>query len=172
MDTGCGPDHGGSPDHQRSCSASPEVANESTPVERPSGEPYTELKKEDYVFCASSENLKLYFQPSTTHFLVENLQDGSQWYSSPQDLEEETGSRLEQMKMQASLVVDYTNLNTKKTGTTNTYAGSVAQRRLYGGTAAGRSLLSLFYLRNRRHDSLLCKAGRKFFDNRRGYGGD
>lgn len=107
------------------CSASPEVANESTPVERPSGEPYTELKKEDYVFCASSENLKLYFQPSTTHFLVENLQDGSQWYSSPQDLEEETGSRLEQMKMQASLVVDYTNLNTKKTGTTNTYAGSV-----------------------------------------------
>lgn len=108
------------------CAAAPqEAAGNEQPTEWPSGEAYTQLDKEDYVLCASSDKLELYFQPSTTHFLVKNLQDNSQWYSSPQILEEETASRLEQMKMQASLLIDYTDIGTNKVSTTNTYTGSV-----------------------------------------------
>lgn len=108
------------------CAAAPqETAGSDRPAERPSGEAYTQLDKEEYVLCASSDKLELYFQPSTTHFLVRNLQDDSQWYSSPQILEEETASRLEQMKMQASLLIDYTDISTNKVSTTNTYTGSV-----------------------------------------------
>lgn len=86
---------------------------------------YPDTKGTEYVTCADSGSLRLSFCPSTTHFLVENTDDGSLWYSSPQDLSGETASKLVQMKMQASLIIDYTDTAAKKTGNINTYTGSV-----------------------------------------------
>lgn len=89
------------------------------------GTEYSDLKNTEYVQCAQDGSLKLSFCPSTTHFCIENTKDGSLWYSSPQDLSGETASRLLQMKMQASLIIDYTDTDAKKTGNINTYTGSV-----------------------------------------------
>lgn len=89
------------------------------------GTEYSDLKNTEYVQCAQDGSLKLSFCPSTTHFCIENTKDGSLWYSSPQDLSGETASKLVQMKMQASLIIDYTDTEAKKTGNINTYTGSV-----------------------------------------------
>ena len=89
------------------------------------GTEYSDLKNTEYVQCAQDGFLKLSFCPSTTHFCIENTKDGSLWYSSPQDLSGETATKLVQMKMQASLIIDYTDTDAKKTGNINTYTGSV-----------------------------------------------
>ncbi len=86
---------------------------------------YTDTKSTEYVRCADNGPLRLSFCPATTHFCIENTDDGSLWYSSPQDLSGETASKLVQMKMQASLIIDYTDTAAKKTGNINTYTGSV-----------------------------------------------
>ena len=86
---------------------------------------YSDTKNTEYVICAQNGSLKLSFCPATTHFCIENTKDGSLWYSSPQDLSGETASKLVQMKMQASLIIDYTDTAAKKTGNINTYTGSV-----------------------------------------------
>lgn len=99
--------------------------NDSNKKPQIAAEKYSDIKGTEYVECAQSGALKLSFCPSTTHFRIENTEDGSLWYSSPQDLSDETASKLVQMKMQASLIIDYTDTLAKKTGNINTYTGSV-----------------------------------------------
>lgn len=89
------------------------------------GTAYTETDNTDYVFCAESGSLKLYFCPNTTHFKVENTADGSVWCSSPEDFTNETASKLIQMRMSASLVINYTDVEADKSGNINSYTGSV-----------------------------------------------
>ncbi len=101
--------------------------------ERPSFEsktPYTELSKEEFVLSAQKGDLKLYFNPATTHFMVENTKDNSVWYSNPQDAEEdEYAAKLTQMQMQSTLIVEYTNVEKNKTTALNLYTASVRSKK-------------------------------------------
>lgn len=107
--------------------------NEKTEYERPVFEKetaYTDKSVEEFVLATEKGDLKLYFDPSTTHFMVENKADGSIWCSNPQDAEEdEYAAKLTQMQMMSTLVVDYTNTETKKTTALNIYTAAVRSKK-------------------------------------------
>ena len=91
---------------------------------------YTDKANNEFVLAAEKDGLKLSFMPSTTHFMVENTIDGSVWYSNPQNAEEdEYAAKLTQMQMQSTLVVEYTNVETKKTTALNLYTSSVRSKK-------------------------------------------
>lgn len=106
---------------------------EKEPLDRPtfSGETaYTDKANNEFVLAAEKDGLKLSFMPSTTHFMVENTIDGSVWYSNPQNAEEdEYASKITQMQMQSTLIVDYTNTETKKTTALNLYTSAVRSKK-------------------------------------------
>lgn len=109
------------------------VAQKNQEVERPEfakETAYTDISNEEFVLCAESCGLKLYFKPSTTHFMVENTNDGSVWYSNPQDAEEdEYAVKLTQMQMMSTLIVEYVNITTKKTTSLNLYTAAVRSKK-------------------------------------------
>ena len=109
------------------------VAQNDQTVERPKftkETEYTDISNEEFVLCAESGGLKLYFKPSTTHFMVENTSDGSVWYSNPQNVEEdEYAVKLTQMKMMSTLIVEYVNISTKKTTSLNLYTAVVRSKK-------------------------------------------
>lgn len=91
---------------------------------------YSDKTVEEFVLAGEKGGLKLYFNPSTTHFMVENTLDGSVWYSNPQNAEEdEYAAKLTQMQMMSTLVVDYTNIETKKTTSLNLYTSAVRSKK-------------------------------------------
>lgn len=91
---------------------------------------YTKLETEEYILCAESDDLKLFFQPSTTHFKVENINDASVWYSNPQNAESDTyAKKLVQMQMMSTLVVEYINIGTQKTTELNLYTAAVRSKK-------------------------------------------
>ncbi|MBO7218070.1 MAG: hypothetical protein J6V50_05160 [Clostridia bacterium] len=84
--------------------------------------PYTDINNEEFVLAAEKGGLKLYFQPLTTHFMVENKADGSVWYSNPQNAnDDEYASRLIQMQMNSTLLIEYLNVDNQKIETLNLY---------------------------------------------------
>lgn len=104
-------------------------ASEHTAAERPVFEnetPCSDLSGAEFIQCGESGDLKLSFQPATTHFRVENAADGSVWHSNPQNAEEDGyATKLTQMQMMSTLAVEYTNVETKKTTSLNLYTASV-----------------------------------------------
>lgn len=91
--------------------------------EFPKATPYTDINNEEFVLAAEKGDLKLYFQPLTTHFMVENKADGSVWYSNPQNVnDDEYASGLTKMQMNSTLMVEYLNADNQKTETLNLYA--------------------------------------------------
>lgn len=88
--------------------------------------PYKDIKNNDFVLCSESENLRLSFQPSTTQIKVENLSDGSVWYSNPQNSsEDEIASQLVKIRMMSVLDIEYVNTFTRKRTTISTYTSNV-----------------------------------------------
>ena len=88
--------------------------------------PYTDIKNNEYVLCAESGSIRLSFQPSTTQLKVENLADGSVWYSNPQNASEDiNASQLVKMRMMSVLDIEYVNTSTKKRTAINTYTSNV-----------------------------------------------
>lgn len=87
---------------------------------------YTDIKNSDYVLCGESGDLRLSFQPSTTQIKVENLKDGSLWYSNPQNPQDDiNASQLIKMRMMSVLDIEYVNTTTKKRTLINTYTSNV-----------------------------------------------
>ncbi len=95
------------------------------PITRPEfakATPYNDVNNEEFVLAAEKGNLKLYFQPLTTQFMVENKADGSVWYSNPQNAnDDEYASRLIQMQMNSTLLIEYLNADNQKIETLNLY---------------------------------------------------
>ncbi len=92
--------------------------------------PYLELSNEEFVLAAEKGDLKLYFQPSTTQFKVENAADGSVWFSNPQDIDnDEYASRLIKMQMYATMIVGYSNTESQKEETLNMYTSVVRSQK-------------------------------------------
>lgn len=90
------------------------------------GEAYKDIKNTEFVLCAQNDNISLSFQPSTTHIKVENLADGSVWYSNPQNPSEDiNASQLIKMRMMSVLEIEYTNTTTKKRTLINNYTSNV-----------------------------------------------
>ena len=109
-----------------------DVAQTSQEIERPklTETAYTDISNEEFVLCAENNGLKLYFMPSTTHFMVENTNDGSVWYSNPQNAsEDEYAVKLTQMQMMSTLIVEYVNISTKKTTSLNLYTAAVRSKK-------------------------------------------
>ncbi len=91
-----------------------------------SGTAYTDKKGTDWVECGRSGSLILSFMPHTTHFRVENINDGSVWHSNPLSPEEDPkASKLTQMRMMSTVVLEYANVDTKKRTSLNLYTASV-----------------------------------------------
>ncbi len=96
------------------------------PIKLPEGSRYTAKDGTDWVACGENDNIRLSFQPSTTYFKTENLNDGTVWYSNPQYPENDAlASKLTQMRMMSTLVLEYADVNTKKRTSLNLYTASV-----------------------------------------------
>ncbi len=92
--------------------------------------PYSELSNEEFVLAAEKDGLKLYFQPLTTQFKVENTADGSVWFSNPQDAsDDEYATQLFKMQMNSTLLVEYNNIENQKVETLNLYTASVRSKK-------------------------------------------
>lgn len=90
------------------------------------GAPYNDIKNNEFVLCAQSGILSLSFQPSTTQLKVNNSEDGSVWYSNPQNLSDDiNASQLVKMHMMSVLELEYTNTTSKNQTTINTYTSNV-----------------------------------------------
>ncbi len=103
------------------------------PVTRPefaNKTPYSEIDNEEFVLAAEKGSLKLYFQPLTTQFMVENAADGSVWYSNPQDIDDdEYATQLMKMQMNSTLLVEYNNVDANKVETLNLYTATVRSKK-------------------------------------------
>lgn len=86
-----------------------------------------EMEQTDaYVLCGEDEALRLYVNPATTSFYVENWEDGSIWHSSPEGAEEdEYADGTYRMEMLSNLIVFYENSETQASSRFNSYTGSV-----------------------------------------------
>lgn len=91
------------------------------------GEVTGTFEKEDaYILCAEEGNLALYVNPATTWFYVENKEDGSKWYSSPANAENDAfADGTYRMEMLSNLIVSCENSETQAYRRINSYTGSV-----------------------------------------------
>ena len=91
------------------------------------GEVTGTLEKEDaYILCAEEGNLALYVNPATTWFYVENKEDGSKWYSSPANAENDAfADGTYRMEMLSNLIVSCEDSKTQASSRFNSYSGSV-----------------------------------------------
>lgn len=95
-------------------------------IKLPEGSAFSDTGSTEWVVCGEGEGIRLSFMPDTTHFRIENLKDGSVWYSNPQSPENDTkASKLTQMKMMSTLVLEYANVTSKKRTSLNLYTSSV-----------------------------------------------
>lgn len=91
------------------------------------GNSFTE--KDTYLLCTEQGDLRLYVNPVTTHFYVENKKDGSKWFSSPENSEEDSfADGMYKMEMASSLIISYVNSQTQENSRFNTNTGSVMDR--------------------------------------------
>ncbi len=82
-----------------------------------------------YLLCAEQGDLSLYVNPVTTHFYLENKKDGSKWFSSPENSEEDAfADGMYKMEMASNLIVSYVNSQTQENSRFNTNTGSVMDR--------------------------------------------
>ena len=80
---------------------------------------------DDYVLCAQQGDLKLYVQPSTTAFYVENIY-GEKWFSCPENRDDDWfADGIFRMDMSSTLVVNYVDPDIDETSRFNTFTGSV-----------------------------------------------
>lgn len=82
-----------------------------------------------YVLCGEEGKLKLYVNPATTSFYVENQEDGSVWHSSPEHAEEDSyADGTFRMEMLSNLIISYENSETQASSRFNNYTGSVLDK--------------------------------------------
>ena len=80
---------------------------------------------DDYILCAQQGDLKLYLQPSTTVFYVENAQ-GEKWFSCPENRDDDWfADGIFRMDMSSTMVVNYVDPDIDETSRFNTFTGSV-----------------------------------------------
>lgn len=87
---------------------------------------YADKLSEEFTKCAESGGLTLYFKPSNTQFYVENSTDGSIWYSSPPDAEQDdAATKIVKLAMASSLQICYVDTESQKETVLNSYTASV-----------------------------------------------
>lgn len=137
------------------------VAPEVQRIDISSASAYTDIQNDEFVRCAESGNLSLCFQPSTTQLKVENSEDGSVWYSNPQDASEDiNATQLVKMRMMSVLDLEYVNTVSKKRTNINTYTSNVRSGKYeistlengvvfkYPITEVGKAIYLVVYLEN------------------------